>query len=160
MHRRQLPLAYECRRDVAAMPARGEGRERWCDGCEKSVHDLSMYSETEARALMRESGGQLCIAYRADARGEVQFRRTMLDRLGMALASAALLLSAGCIRPVDMKVESPVFDDEDPEALQLGVTATVGVLGRLPPSAFEFQVAPIERRFMFRRMADAGRDAP
>lgn len=112
MHRRQLPLAFECPRSLEEMPVRAEGRQRWCDGCRQFVHDLSMYGEIEARKLLRKKAGeQLCVAYRFDDRGAVQFRRTMLDRVGVALASAALVASAGCVGFVEMEVES-----QEPEA--------------------------------------------
>jgi hypothetical protein len=76
------------------MPIRAAGRERWCEGCERPVHDLSQHSEVEARALLRRSAAP-CVAYSFDAAGRVQFRRTQLDRVGVALTSLALLVSLG-----------------------------------------------------------------
>jgi hypothetical protein len=94
VHRRQLPLVFQCSRDLQQMPARAGGRERWCEGCKQTVHDLSQHSESEARALLRRSASP-CIAYAFDAAGHVQFRRTRLDRVGVALTSLALLVSLG-----------------------------------------------------------------
>lgn len=92
------------------MPERAGGRERWCDGCTRTVHDLSTYSELEARALLRGGSERLCVAYRVGARGQVMFRSTMLDRVAVALASVALLVAAGCVGFDELEVEVP-----DPE---------------------------------------------
>lgn len=97
MHRRQLPLAFACSRNLDDMPKRAGGRERWCDSCERRVHDLSQLSEVEARKLLRRRGADgLCVAFAFDEREQVVFRRSRLDRIGVALASLALLLSSGC----------------------------------------------------------------
>jgi hypothetical protein len=113
MHRRQLPLAFQCPRETTDMPVRAGGRERWCEGCERTVHDLSQRSEAEARALLRRrSSAKVCVSYEVDARGKVLFRRTKLDRLGVALASAALL-ATGCIGFIspELELDHPEYDE-------------------------------------------------
>jgi hypothetical protein len=107
MRSHQLPLAFECSRSLAEMPARAGGRQRWCDGCARTVHDLSLHSEAEARALLEVASEQLCVAYRVDARGVVQFgRRPLRDRMQAALASTALLVAAGCVGAPDRAMPS------------------------------------------------------
>ncbi len=73
----------------------GEGRERFCDRCEKTVHDLSSRTEREARALMREAarrGERVCVRFAKTPEGTVRFR-------GVGLAAAISL--AACTAPVD-----------------------------------------------------------
>jgi hypothetical protein len=112
MHRRQLPLAFQCPRETTDMPVRAGGRERWCEGCERTVHDLSQRSEAEARALLRRRSAKVCVSYEVDGRGKVLFRRTKLDRLGVALASAALL-ATGCIGFIspELELDHPEYDE-------------------------------------------------
>lgn len=111
MHRRQLPLAFACSRNLADMPTRAGGRERWCESCEQRVHDLSQLREVEARALLRRRGAEgLCIAFAIDEREQVVFRRSRLDRIGVALASLALLLSSGCSGLVQLDLAALTVD--------------------------------------------------
>jgi hypothetical protein len=132
MHRRQLPLAFECPRSIDEMPTRADGRQRWCDDCRRVVHDLSLYGEVEAREMLRKKAAEsVCVTYRFDERGAVQFRRTMLDRLGVALASAALLASAGCIGFAEMEIES---QEPDVEQRTWVVTPARELKPKPPPS--------------------------
>lgn len=111
MHRRQLPLAFACSRNLDDMPTRAGGRERWCDSCEQRVHDLSQLSEVEALELLRRRGAEgLCIAFAIDEREQVVFRRSRLDRIGVALASLALLLSSGCSGLVQLDLAALTVD--------------------------------------------------
>jgi hypothetical protein len=94
------------------MPTRAGGRERWCEGCERTVHDLSQHSESEARALLRRSASP-CVAYAFDAAGRVQFRQTRLDRVGVTLTSLALLVSLGTVSyawPLDVEARVANLD--------------------------------------------------
>ncbi len=131
-----------------------EGRQRWCEGCRQVVHDLSMYDEAEVRKLLRESMGRVCVAYRFDDRGTVQFRRTMRARVGVALASVAL---AGCVGKPKAELQAPpdpeVYAFEQPpleEAIrEFGRARTaMGVVGRhvgLTPDAIDHRVG-LERQ--------------
>jgi hypothetical protein len=74
---------------------RGETAARFCDRCEKTVHDLSSHSEPEARALIREAarrGERVCVRFAKTSDGGVRFR-------GVGLAAAISL--AACTAPVD-----------------------------------------------------------
>lgn len=158
MHRHQLPLAFECSRSLSGMPARAGGRQRWCDGCARIVHDLSAHSEAEARALLRDASEQLCVAYRVDAGGQVQFgRRTLLDRVGAAVASAALLATAGCIGLPDREVASPepeidaqTWVELEPEPVAYAHRLS---LGGLSSSVLVSDTAEIERRLRLEHKA-------
>lgn len=67
-----VPIAAPCRRDFAAMPA--AGKSRYCDACQKDVHDLSSMTELEARAFLADARA-VCVRVAADAEGAPIFVR-------------------------------------------------------------------------------------
>jgi hypothetical protein len=162
------------------MPARAGGRQRWCDGCARTVHDLSLHSEAEARALLERTREPLCVAYRVDASGVVQFgRHPLRGRIQAALASTALLITAGCVGAPDrgMPSQLPELDVQDvqtdspwivfdlvpePEDLELSPTR----LGGLDSSSVGPGPTEIDRRWglqheMLEQMVEhAEQDAP
>jgi hypothetical protein len=104
MHQRRLPLAYSCPQSLDGMPRISEA-ERWCSICRKRVHELSNLRESEARRLLRagKKRGRMCVNYRVDDRGRVQFRdrpapgrgRRALALSGLALA--VTVAASGCV---------------------------------------------------------------
>lgn len=53
----------------------GPAQRRFCDKCDKHVHNLSEMTEREARALLeRAEGASLCVRYRVRTDGNVRFR--------------------------------------------------------------------------------------
>lgn len=95
VHRRQLPLAYQCKGFVPAPGSTGDGG--FCERCQRQVHDVSAMRESELRRLLAaHAGGTVCLAYRVDDHGRVRLRpepaRAQWQPLGVG--ALALLLAA------------------------------------------------------------------
>lgn len=62
----RITVNQPCREDWDAM--RGNDEVRFCSHCAKDVHNLSAMTRVEAEALIKKSGGRLCVRYvtRAD----------------------------------------------------------------------------------------------
>lgn len=105
MHKRDLPIPSPCAADFGDMRADAPER-RFCDRCDKHVHDLSLLSEREARELL-ERESRPCVRYLVDrGSGELVFRpepilgppsRAQLQGLKHLLAAAALVLPLGIV---------------------------------------------------------------
>lgn len=85
------------------MDAHDGGRARFCQECQKTVHDVSRYTRREMADLLEQSGGRLCGRLTRGPAGEVLFREepsrwALLARrwpkLTTALASLTLVASA------------------------------------------------------------------
>jgi hypothetical protein len=93
MHRARLPIAQPCHERFDAMA--GGDVERFCERCSTPVHDLSQMTKVQAQHFLAERGGQrVCVRYRSDATGELQFRPTPPMRPSLVLAVASLALAA------------------------------------------------------------------
>jgi hypothetical protein len=106
MHRKQLPIASSCGEDWDAM--RGDEQRRHCERCAHDVVNLSAMTEPEARALFasRPKAATLCVRYRSDSGGRVQFRPdgsgrsdARLARRAPSLAAAGLASMLACAAP-------------------------------------------------------------
>ena len=91
-----VPIEAPCREDWDRMRSEAGDQRRWCEQCERHVHDLSKMGERAARAFLRESSDRdVCIAYFEDERGEIVFapepRIVPLARLASAATIAVLL---------------------------------------------------------------------
>jgi hypothetical protein len=74
MHHDDVPIAHPCDEDRDAMRVEDGGRRRWCERCERPVHDLSAMGEPAARAFLRERAGtRLCLSYFIDEDGAIVF---------------------------------------------------------------------------------------
>jgi hypothetical protein len=63
-----------CEQDWDGMRPEAGGQRRWCEHCERSVHDLSEMEEPAALALLRATAGRdVCISYVEDKDGEIVF---------------------------------------------------------------------------------------
>ena len=49
----------------------GDDRRRFCQGCQKHVHNLTAMPRAEAERLVCESAGRLCVRFARDAAGAV-----------------------------------------------------------------------------------------
>ena len=113
MNREQIHIANPCTEDFDSME--GEGFRRFCDKCEKHVHDLSDLTPTEARALLDQNKkSELCVVYRFDSSGKIKFREKSYPRAprGQLLGIKKLIAAAAFI-PVlaALPACNPAFDD-------------------------------------------------
>lgn len=110
MHRARLPIAQPCHERFEAMNRTGStgSTERFCDKCSTPVHDLSQMTRVQAELFLAERSGQrVCVRYRSDGAGNLQFRPAPPIRPALVLAVASLALAA-CTGYVDSdSIESP-----------------------------------------------------
>ncbi|MEZ4320122.1 MAG: hypothetical protein R3F61_21765 [Myxococcota bacterium] len=79
----KLVVKEPCSADWNGMS--GTEARRFCDHCDKHVHDLSLYTEEEAQALLATPG--VCARFRTDAAGDVRFRPSHLSAAAMVMAA-------------------------------------------------------------------------
>lgn len=92
-----IRVAKPCHRDWDKMT--GDQRARFCADCQLTVYNLSAMSTEEARDLIREKEGALCVRFYQRTDGTVLTRdcpvgvakrqRTVIAAAGAAIASAA-----------------------------------------------------------------------
>lgn len=67
-----VPIADPCHADWDSMDV--QGARRFCEQCDKHVHDLSSMTQTEAASLVASRGkNRLCVRYRVKADGTIRF---------------------------------------------------------------------------------------
>ncbi len=103
---RLLPIAKPCNESFAAMP--GDESKRFCESCNKHVHDISEGTEEDARALFAANRGhRVCVRFAKDSAGNVRFRSAVI-------AAAAISLAAcGSPNATSSAVEDPSSIDRD-----------------------------------------------
>ncbi len=112
VHRRHLPLAYQCDGFEPAPGSTGDGG--FCEKCNKQVHDVSAMRESELRRLLAAHvGGTVCLAYRTDARGQVLLRPEPAPMRPLAIGALASLLAACAGHLGELEIPGSVCRDED-----------------------------------------------
>lgn len=102
----RIQIANPCH--VAWNGMTGTERERHCESCSKTVHNLIEHTVDEAYRLVTAPNAHVCVRMHRDAAGNVltkdsspglsSTRRTLLQRLGLLAASWFGLSIAGCRR--------------------------------------------------------------
>jgi hypothetical protein len=73
----------------------GDERRRFCSECSLHVHNSAALTQSQARALVADAQGRVCMRVEYDAQGAPIHRETRASRLvRWALASGAALLAA------------------------------------------------------------------
>ena len=73
----------------------GDGRRRFCSECSLHVHNAAELTQREARSLVEEATGRVCMRIEYDAQGAPVHRRSRAQRwMQGALAAGAALLAA------------------------------------------------------------------
>jgi hypothetical protein len=76
MHERDVQIAGPCHEDWDRMTPEAGGLRRYCEHCDKRVHDLSAMDEGQARAFLAATAGrEVCIAYTLGEDDELVFAR-------------------------------------------------------------------------------------
>ena len=74
MQASRIRVDEPCHEDWGAM--RPEGTKRFCDRCDKHVHDLSALTEAEAQAVLATGdAARVCVRYLVDVEGAIVFRK-------------------------------------------------------------------------------------
>lgn len=151
MKTKQLHIEEPCHQDWAQM--RGDERRRFCEQCDKHVHNLSAMTKAQAQALLARDP-ELCVIYQYDEHEELVFEpeptRVQLQLQGARklLATAALavpMLLAACDEPPSQALPvatSPITIEESgarlasPAVLARDVTSAQGASrAPAPPQA-------------------------
>jgi hypothetical protein len=85
----QISIPNPCPKRWDAMT--GNDAVRFCDHCQKHVHNLSALTADEAQRLICQSAGALCVGYVPTAAGGVRtldYRATPAPRFGWKLVAA------------------------------------------------------------------------
>jgi len=113
-----LPIAAPCRERFEEMC--GEGATRYCEKCQKPVHDLSASTEPQARALLREHAGKrLCVRYAKDATGRLRFKTALLATAVSVAACGTHATEPPAATGADhlaMKCRNPAIPNADADA--------------------------------------------
>ena len=89
----RISIGKPCRASWEEMA--GAGGERFCDSCQRVVHDLSKLTRREAAALVNRSADGLCARVSYDERGRVLFARDLkASGLGRLVQVSLLGVSA------------------------------------------------------------------
>lgn len=81
----------------------GDGAQRFCNQCDKVVHDLDALSDASIAALRQANRNDLCITYLHD--GDGIFRRRSAVRTA-TVAAAVVAAVVGCSSPSDVSAPS------------------------------------------------------
>jgi hypothetical protein len=109
MNKDDVKIGSPCTADWSEMG--GDQSRRFCDQCDKSVHNLSALTEPEAKTLLKEP--KICVRYTTNKAGDINFqptsRRALLRRgammagaLTISLPAAAAMMTAedaSCDKP-------------------------------------------------------------
>lgn len=144
MRRGQLPILNPCHEDYGAM--RGPSVRRFCDKCDKHVHNLSEMTEREAKSLLDgQHGARICVRYRVGTDGQVRFRPEVRRAGFVAVLSLAMAACTGYAEPDTL--ESPDAAMVCRDASGYAVDCALAGVGIIPdaapePSAAEPEPAP------------------
>lgn len=98
----------------------GDQKERFCDSCNKSVHNLSEMTTAEAADLLSKSTDRVCVRYQRNVDGSIDtldrkdsskhFSRRMIRRIMVSAASlCGISFATGCDK--DFSVDIPFQDN-------------------------------------------------
>src|SRR5579862_1965377 len=91
----RFTIANPCSKKWTDLP--GDGRERYCDACRKSVHAIAEYSREERDQIWRNSCGQVCAFLSGESVPVPRSRRAILAG-ALLTAISPLMAQAGRVR--------------------------------------------------------------
>ena len=117
----RLRVASPCWADWNRM--QGDDRARFCEQCQKNVYNLSAMTHADAKNLILEKEGNLCIRFYQRPDGTVLTadcpvgkRRKRRRRVAIAVSAAGLMVTAAAYAATTRTVE-PVMSDAEIENL-------------------------------------------
>jgi hypothetical protein len=124
MQASRIRIDEPCHEDWGAM--RPEGARRFCDRCDKHVHDLSALTELEAQAVLAaRDSARVCVRYLVDVEGTIVFRQpapvvpvsALRRRRPPIVRAAAMALALAACTPHEqtMGEPAPIAIDEKAE---------------------------------------------
>ena len=109
----QFQIQTPCTEDWGAM--HGDEAKRFCDKCNKHVHDLSHFDRAEADALLaKQTAGHVCVRMGRDEAGRVITRDYWKFAAGAALAASVGLSACSASPQGEPKPASPPHATGDP----------------------------------------------
>lgn len=159
MKTKQINIEEPCHQSWEQM--RGDEQRRFCDHCDKHVHNLSAMTKAQAQELL-EREADLCVIYKYDDQDELVFapaptrHQLQLQGVRKLLAAAALavpMMLAACDEPAPLQelptATSPITLDDDgaklasPATLDQAATAAQGASrAPSPPPAQPREATP------------------
>ncbi len=133
-------LSFSCPQLWAGMA--GNERTRFCEVCQKNVHNLSMMNAEERRTLLASTGESPCVAYFKHVNGtpidvtalcEGSSLKRKLTQAALVTASAMGLASIGMS---SMALMEAANDQEAPTTGKGGCGIHMMVMGIAPPSSW------------------------
>jgi Carboxypeptidase regulatory-like domain len=109
-NRLKLSVTEPCHENWHAMP--GTERERFCEACERVVHNLSAMTERDARKVLAASeGSRICARLCHDSQGDLVFRPEVrrlsglaaFSLIGIGTQAAAMAQAPSCELRVQVK---------------------------------------------------------
>jgi hypothetical protein len=152
---KQLTIANPCRESWNTMA--GGDTQRFCDACNRSVHDLSALTRRQVADLLASNAGKVCGRISYDERGKQIFikERSAIERLmqiSVLGASAVASASAASSCEVKVRVVDPIGEivpnaivkisrAADAEAASSGASNRQGEFSeRIAPGMYSLQV--------------------
>jgi hypothetical protein len=121
MRATDIPIASPCGADWRTM--KPSDTKRFCDACQKHVHDLSAMTPTAAKALLSSPPTEgLCVRYLYDAHGEILFRDAPLPTGMLVRAKRFATAAAAVALPMALAACSGSMGD-GPEPVMMGAVA-------------------------------------
>jgi hypothetical protein len=152
---KRLTIVNPCHESWSTMS--GGDMQRFCDVCNRSVHDLSVLTRRQASDLLANNGGKVCGRISFDKRGNQIFAkdRRPIERLmqiSVLGASAAVSAAAAPTCTVKVRVVDPsgavvpkagvnIRNTAGAEAVSSGTSSDQGEFsGRIAPGVYTLQV--------------------
>ncbi|MFT3839718.1 MAG: hypothetical protein QM723_22220 [Myxococcaceae bacterium] len=140
-----VKVASPCNADWEQME--GDDQARHCKLCQKNVYNLSQMNAVDARALLLEREGKLCVRFyarkdgtvlTADCPKGVQRKRLRLvaaiaSAASVVLAGAAFLLDSGGFGPAAARVRMMITGESCSESVETETVTTMGLMVARPP---------------------------
>lgn len=137
----------------------GDDQSRFCNHCEKSVHNLAEMSAADAEKLLCDSSGRVCIRMVSGPQGSFKTKQGWFRRMAMAGAATLTLIPMTACAPQESQVvgEAPMPEQTQPKPdvksnATIGIAAEpVPVMGDMaPPQNPELGEVPVNEPIMGR----------